>query len=169
MKIQRHLPSLLAACSAIQGANAWGGMGHETIAFIAQNFVTAQTKSFCQNILGDTSTSYLATVATWADSFRYTSAGSYSRPYHFIDSNDDPLNGDCGSDYTRDCGSGGCVVSAINNYVGSLLISSWGMILISMKDHHSPFRIRSGFSKVHRPRKQLRFFLFVFSTDASIG
>jgi hypothetical protein len=155
MKIQRCLASLLAVCSAIQGANAWGNMGHETIAFIAQNFVTAKTKTFCQNILGDTSTSYLATAATWADSFRYTSAGSYSRPYHFIDSNDDPLNGNCGSDYTRDCGSGGCVVSAINNYVCSLPIPSWGMILTSMKDNHSPLRIRSGFSEVRRPRKHL--------------
>ncbi len=122
MKLQCCLPSLLAVGSAIQGVQAWGGMGHETVAFIAQNFVTAQTKAFCQNILGDTSASYLAAVATWADSFRYTHAGSYSRPYHFIDSNDDPLNGNCGSDYTRDCGSGGCVVSAINNYVGLLLI-----------------------------------------------
>jgi len=117
MKLQRCLPAFLAVCTAIKGANAWGGMGHETIAFIAQNFVTAQTKTFCQNTLGDTSTSYLANAATWADSYRYTSAGSYSRPYHFIDSNDDPLNGNCGSDYTRDCGSEGCVVSAINNYV----------------------------------------------------
>jgi hypothetical protein len=124
MKFQHALPSLITVCSIIQGAQAWGAMGHETVAFIAQNFVTPATASYCRNILGDSSTTYLASVATWADTFRYTKAGSYSRPYHFIDANDDPLNGGCNVDYARDCGSGGCVVSAINNYVSNLLPST---------------------------------------------
>ena len=123
MKFQHHLPSILAMCALLKGAHAWGNMAHETVAYIAQNFVTSDTKQFCQNILGDTSTSYLANAATWADSYRYTTAGSFSYPYHFIDANDSPLSGSCGVEYTRDCGTGGCVVSALLNYVSLLPIS----------------------------------------------
>ena len=98
---------------------AWGGLGHETVALIAQQYISSDTVTFCQNILDDTSNTYLANVATWADEYRYTSAGSYSAPYHFIDAEDDPPKS-CNVDYSRDCGSGGCVVSAITNYVSDV-------------------------------------------------
>ena len=101
---------------ALPSVNAWGTLGHDTVAYIAQNFVTSATKTFCQNILGDTSTSYLANVATWADTYRYTAEGSFSAPYHFIDAEDNPPTS-CNVDYNRDCGADGCVVSAIQNYV----------------------------------------------------
>ena len=95
--------------------------------------VSTATKTYFQNILGDTSTDYLASVATWvsfhpssihqlqahlrkADSYRYTTAGTFSKPYHFIDANDHPPSS-CGVDYDRDCGTGGRVVIAIKNYV----------------------------------------------------
>lgn len=52
------------------GAFAWGALGHETVAYIAQNFVTEETKTFCQETLGNKSDSYLADIATWADSYR---------------------------------------------------------------------------------------------------
>jgi len=97
--------------------------------------VSTATQTYFQNILGDTTTDYLASVATYvgsslhpyeksltkyqADTYRYTSAGLYSQPYHFIDANDDPPSS-CGVEYNRDCGSKGCVVSAIKNYVSSL-------------------------------------------------
>ena len=67
--------------SALPSVFAWGNLGHETIAYIAQNFgqypalprscvtnikiVSTATKTYFQNILGDTSTSYLANHATW--------------------------------------------------------------------------------------------------------
>jgi hypothetical protein len=94
--------------------------------------VTTPTKTHFQKILGDTTTNYLAAVATYvnappqqnkifltqskADTYRYTSAGLYSKPYHFIDAQDNPPSS-CGVEYSRDCGEGGCVVSAIKNYV----------------------------------------------------
>jgi hypothetical protein len=55
-------------------------------------------------------------TAVQADTYKYTSAGLYSKPYHFIDAQDDPPSS-CNVDYNRDCGSGGCVVAAIQNYV----------------------------------------------------
>jgi hypothetical protein len=57
----------------------------------------------------------LANVATWADSYRYTTAGAFSAPFHFIDAEDNPPSS-CSVDYDRDCGSKGCSVSAIANY-----------------------------------------------------
>ncbi|KAI0469495.1 nuclease S1 precursor [Xylaria cf. heliscus] len=114
--------TLLAVLSAaaLPRALAWGAMGHETIAYIASNFVASSTQSYFQTLLGDTSGDYLASVAAWADSYRYTTAGKFSAPYHFIDVNDNPPSS-CGVDYARDCGAAGCVVSAIQNYTTILL------------------------------------------------
>jgi len=108
--------SALIVLALASTAAAWGTLGHETVALIAQNYISSDTVTFCQNILDDTSDTYLANVATWADSYRYTKAGSYSQPYHFIDAEDNPPTS-CNVDYDRDCGSGGCVVSALANYV----------------------------------------------------
>jgi hypothetical protein len=102
--------------SLLPSAYAWGGLGHETVAFIASTFVQQGTKDFFQSILSDTSPQYLANVATWADSYRYTKAGRFSEPFHFIDSKDNPPDS-CSVAYSRDCGSTGCVVEAIQNYV----------------------------------------------------
>ncbi|KAI0537639.1 nuclease S1 precursor [Xylaria digitata] len=116
-----RLPAIaLLASAALPGALAWGAMGHETVAYIASNFVSAATKAYFQDLLGDTSADYLASVAAWADSYRYTSAGSFSAPFHYIDANDSPPSA-CGVDYARDCGAAGCVVSALQNYTTILL------------------------------------------------
>ena len=119
----KSVATLLPILGTLPSVLAWGDLGHETVAYIATNFVTADTKTFCQNILGDTSTSYLANVATWADSYRYTDAGAYSYPYHFIDAKDDPPSS-CGVDFDRDCTDAGCNVQAISNYVSSLISAS---------------------------------------------
>lgn len=78
--------------------------------------MASETKAFFQNILHNDTTSYLAGVATWADSFRYTAAGRFSAPFHFIDAEDSPPSS-CGVTFSRDCPEKGCVVSAIQNYV----------------------------------------------------
>ncbi|KAI9645637.1 hypothetical protein NHQ30_006379 [Ciborinia camelliae] len=106
---------LLLLSSWVPATYAWGALGHETVAYIATNFVSTATKDYFQGILGNTSTDYLASVATWPDSYRYTTAGKFSAPFHYIDAEDSPPTS-CGVEYSRDCGSAGCVVSAINNY-----------------------------------------------------
>ena len=109
----------LLALATAHGAHAWGTLGHETVAYIAQHYVSDTTASWAQGILNDTSSSYLASVATWADSYRYTAAGSFSAPFHYIDAEDSPPSS-CNIDFDRDCGEGGCVVSAIANYTQQL-------------------------------------------------
>lgn len=108
--------TILALLISAHSAAAWGSLGHETVAFIAQNFVCDDAKVFFSSILNDSSTQYLAKVATWADSFRYTAAGQFSAPFHFIDAEDNPPDS-CGVKYARDCGAAGCIVGAISNYV----------------------------------------------------
>jgi nuclease S1 len=105
---------ILICC--IPNALAWGTLGHETIALVAQKYVTSSTATWAQGLLNDTSSTYLANVATWADTYRYTSGGGWSAPFHFLDAEDSPPSS-CNVNYNRDCGSSGCVVSAINNYV----------------------------------------------------
>lgn len=101
---------------AAPGVQAWGAMGHETVAYVATDFVAAGTRTYFQSLLGDASADYLASVASWADSYRYTKAGKFSAGFHYIDAHDDPP-ASCGVDFSRDCGAGGCIVSAISNYV----------------------------------------------------
>ncbi|KAK5741151.1 hypothetical protein LTR17_004091 [Elasticomyces elasticus] len=107
--------TLLTFATALSGANAWGTLGHETVAFIAQHYVSNHTAAWAQSILSNDSASYLAGVATWADSYRYTTEGKFSTPFHYIDAEDSPPTS-CNVDFERDCGSEGCVVSAIANY-----------------------------------------------------
>ncbi|XDG09508.1 hypothetical protein ABKA04_009123 [Annulohypoxylon sp. FPYF3050] len=110
----------LLSTAALPGAMAWGAMGHETVAYIASNYVSSATKSYFQGLLDDTSANYLASVAAWADSYRYTTAGKFSAPYHYIDANDNPPS-TCGVELDRDCGSEGCVVRALQNYTTILI------------------------------------------------
>ena len=115
---------LVAALSLFSRlARAWGDMGHETIAYVAQDFVSSDTATFVQNALSDTSTSYMANAATWADSYRYTTAGSWSYPLHFIDANDSPPTS-CSVEFDRDCDNDACVVAAISNFTAQLQDSS---------------------------------------------
>lgn len=57
----------------------------------------------------------MASVATWADTYRYTTEGKFSAAFHFIDAEDNPPES-CNIDYDRDCGATGCIVSPIANY-----------------------------------------------------
>lgn len=90
------------------------------MAYIASNFVSDNTTAFFQGLLRNDTQDYLAGVATWADSIRYTRWGRFTRGFHYIDAKDDPPR-ECGVDYERDCKADGCVVSALHNYTARLL------------------------------------------------
>jgi len=103
------------ALISVPFAAAWGDLGHETVGYIAQNFVKSSTKSWAQRTLDDSSSSYLANASTWADSYKYTDEGAFSAPFHYIDAEDNPPK-TCNVHFDRDCGDAGCSVSAIANY-----------------------------------------------------
>ncbi|KAK1566410.1 S1/P1 nuclease [Colletotrichum navitas] len=116
----RLVPLTILASAVLPGALAWGALGHAAVAYVATNFVASETKTYMQQLLGDTTDNYLASVASWADTYRSTAEGKFSAPYHFIDALDDPPHS-CGVDLERDCGAKGCVVSAYANYTQRLL------------------------------------------------
>jgi len=96
------------------------GFGHVTVAYIATNLVAPETAAFMQDVLGNKTGDYLAGVATWADSVRYTKWGRFTATFHFIDAKDRPP-GSCDVDLARDCKASGCVVTSVANYTAQLL------------------------------------------------
>lgn len=115
MKASQIILGLIALPSSL----AWGGFGHITVAYIASDFVLPHTKTYFQALLKNTTSDYLAGVATWADSIRYTKWGHFTGPFHFIDAKDKPPES-CNVDFDRDCKAAGCVVSALANYTARL-------------------------------------------------
>ncbi|KAL1836489.1 hypothetical protein VTJ49DRAFT_5078 [Mycothermus thermophilus] len=108
--------------AAAPGALAWGGFGHITTAYLASDFVSPQTATYLQTLLRNDTPHYLAGVATWADSVRYTRWGRFSSDFHFIDAKDNPPSS-CGVDFERDCKKDrGCVVSALHNYTMRMML-----------------------------------------------
>ena len=143
MKSQLLLHALPLFLS-IHGTTAWGTLGHKTVASIAANFLNPETEAFCKDILGD-SPNYLSNVSTWADTFRYTSAGSFTRSFHYIDAMDNPPDS-CEVEFNRDC-EGGCIVSAISNYTerladnrlsGEQAFQALSFIIHFIADEHQP-------------------------------
>ncbi|KAF7303550.1 putative nuclease S1 precursor [Mycena indigotica] len=100
---------------AARGVRGWGTLGHATVAYVAQNFVEPEVAAWAQGVLNDTSSSYFANIASWADTFRATAAGKWSAPLHFIDAQDSPPTS-CNVNFARDCTAAGCSISAVANY-----------------------------------------------------
>lgn len=90
-------------------------LGHLTTGFLASHFVASTTESYFQHLLRDSTDGYLAGVATWADTIRYTKWGRFTATFHFIDAKDSPPDW-CGVQMDRDCKATGCVISALANY-----------------------------------------------------
>jgi len=118
-----RLTSILLATASLPTALTFGGFGHITVAYLASSLISPPTTTYLQTLLHNTTTSYLAGVATWADSIRYTKWGRFSANFHFIDAHDSPPHS-CNLNLTRDCKADGCVVSAIANYTSRLLDTS---------------------------------------------
>ena len=72
-------PAALALVACTPLATAWGAVGHATVATIAQNYLTPAGQSFVSNILG--SGVSMASVASWADTYRSTTAGKFSASF----------------------------------------------------------------------------------------
>jgi hypothetical protein len=77
-------PLGLALSSLLPNAVAWGSLGHETVAYIASNFVASDTKVFFQTILHNKTSSYLAGVATWADSLNLSTSLMLKTAHHLL-------------------------------------------------------------------------------------
>ena len=101
---------------------AWGPLGHSTVAYVAQHYVSPETAGFVQGILG-TAPDYMANVSSWPDEYRRTPEGEWSTQLHWIDANDAPPES-CEVEFQRDCPPEGCIVSAIVNNTQILIDSA---------------------------------------------
>ena len=141
----------LVTLSLASQATAWGALGHNTVAYIAQSFLSPQTVEYTQGLLNDTSDAYLAHVATWADSYRSQPGGAFSAPYHYIDALDSPPES-CNVDFEWDCPEEGCIVSAIANYTTRFQDEKLGMderqkalkwVIHFLGDVHQPLHVEN--------------------------
>lgn len=118
---------LLPLLAAAPYAAAWGMLGHATVAFVAQNFVSPKTAKFAQQVLGDNTKQYLGAIASWPDTYRKEPGGEFSAVYHYIDALDQPPQ-KCNVVYERDCADEGCIVSALANYSSRAVTPSLGKL-----------------------------------------
>ncbi|KAI1784082.1 nuclease Le1 [Ganoderma leucocontextum] len=118
----------LATLSTILGAalcaHAWGNLGHETIGFVAQQFLAPKALSFVQSTLGSTWNFSLGPAAIWADQVKSEAAFKWSADLHFVDAQDSPLTGECSVDEQRDCADKECILGAIANYTARVVDTS---------------------------------------------
>jgi hypothetical protein len=103
--------------AAASDAWAWGQEGHSIIAEIAQRRVAATTLDRIGKLLSAESGSSavsLASIASWADDYKFEEAGKNTSSLHFVNIPDDQAY-----DQVRDC-SKGCTVGAIDQYTTTL-------------------------------------------------
>ncbi|KAL6243078.1 hypothetical protein RBB50_010178 [Rhinocladiella similis] len=95
-------------------AQAWGSLGHRTVAYLASLYFTPQSTTFTNRLLNGQD---ISEAALFPDKVRHMPSFAYTAGWHYIDAQDDPPRL-CGINITRDClpKDGGCVVSAIANH-----------------------------------------------------
>lgn len=76
----RNLISGILLPLAAFSAFGWGQKGHDTVAFIAENHLTATTKAALDSILGGKSIVYWA---NWLDNASHTPEYAYSKTWHY--------------------------------------------------------------------------------------
>ena len=79
--LSRIVLAVLLAALFSNRAAAWGPVGHETIAYIAEDNLTPKAKEAVQALLEPSDD--IASVSNWADKIRLVSKGT--APWHFID------------------------------------------------------------------------------------
>ena len=102
--------AMMFTCAFTTAAFAWGDRGHSIVAEIAQRHLTPKTIEAVHAILG--SNELLASVASWADEYKFTDAGLTIKSWHYVD-----IDNAHDSYSPSDCPAAGCLVSALGAQV----------------------------------------------------
>jgi S1/P1 Nuclease len=78
----------LSLTALVPFAWAWNRDVHNQIGFLAETFLTSQTKAFISTVLEPEYKGSIGRAAAWADSYRGTAEGAYTTTWHYIDSSD---------------------------------------------------------------------------------
>ena len=92
MKRFSHLIVALLALTAINSAQAWNGIGHASIAAIAERNLTPEAKQKCRDYLHHT----LPYYASWMDHWRNCKGFEHTSIWHgiWVDTENNPIKGD---------------------------------------------------------------------------
>lgn len=90
---------------------AWGDRGHSIVAEIAQRHLTPKAADAVRGLLDGAS---MAGVASWADDFKFQPAGAATKPWHFVNIDNDKAG------YTESDCKGACLVSALRDQAAIL-------------------------------------------------
>jgi len=93
-------------------SQAWGPLGHRMVGELAEQQLSAQTRSLLSDLLADEPSPRLADIAGWADDIRADPAFRWTGPLHYVNL----PRGRCEYLPARDCPSGNCVVGAIERF-----------------------------------------------------
>ena len=105
---------LVLMLGVVGSPQAWGPVGHETVSYIAEDYLSSAAKEKISHILGPNME--LADVSNWADSIRMYRPNTAS--WHFIDLKvRQTLTEDRESQF---CSGGDCVVDQINKDIAVL-------------------------------------------------
>src|ERR1700742_3340730 len=81
---------------------AWGEIGHRTVGYLAGMYFSSEADNLFNELVQPSKTFDISDGAVWADSFKVQSRMPWSKPWHYIDAQDDPphkckvnFNGDC--------------------------------------------------------------------------
>lgn len=89
----------IAAVSATVEVRAWGGVGHNAIAYIAEQHLTPKVRERCRHYLNHS----LAYYATWQDNWRFTDPYRETHYWHTskVDAQNNPLYNDSRAAYVH--------------------------------------------------------------------
>ncbi|RDX42108.1 hypothetical protein OH76DRAFT_145017 [Lentinus brumalis] len=108
--------TLISVLGAAVHVSAWGNLGHETVGFVAEQFLAPKAATFVHSTLNATWNFSLGPAAIWADQVKGEAAFKWSANLHFVDAEDSPLTGSCSVQEQRDCSNGQCILTAIANF-----------------------------------------------------
>lgn len=130
----RSLIRCALVVTAVMGSKvlAWGPIGHETVAYVAQQNLTTTAAESVKMILPTGKS--MIDVANWADEVRTLPAFKWSAPLHFINTPD----WTCDYVRVRDCYNeqhqfGYCVDGAIQNYTLQLKKHEYGSAMDALR------------------------------------
>ena len=109
LPIVLSLSTILLSLPSVHG---WGNIGHRTVAYLAEKYLSPGATTYVAALLGAAD---ISDAAIWADRVKRTGEFHYTAEWHFIDAEDDPPR-TCSVNFKRDCHpEPGCVVGAIIN------------------------------------------------------
>ena len=77
-----HALSSLAILTLAGNAACWGGLGHRTVGYLAQQFFTDDAAQLIKDLIKPTDSFDISDAAVWADGVRYRM--HWTEGWHFI-------------------------------------------------------------------------------------